>query len=117
MRAEKIVQQFFETHLGDIHDARRRVLGSLVWMAMLGSALSLSRLARALAQHEKPGHPQFRKSPNAAGFLPDLLRELRLLNTAHCPIDTWVSGSPRKRSEPGTAAVSDTPSGPGSARG
>lgn len=50
MHAEKIVQQFFETHLGEIHDARRRVLRSLVWMAMLGNALSLSRLARALAQ-------------------------------------------------------------------
>ncbi len=50
MHAEKIVQQFFQTHLREIHDARRRVLGSLVWMAMLGSTLSLSRLARALAQ-------------------------------------------------------------------
>ncbi len=50
MHAEKMVQRFFETHLGAIHDSRRQVLGSLVWMAMLGSALSLSRLARSLAQ-------------------------------------------------------------------
>ena len=50
MHAEKIVQRFFQMHLGGIHDARRQVLGALVWMAMLGSALSLSRLARSLAR-------------------------------------------------------------------
>lgn len=51
MLAEKLVHRFLDTHLGAIHDARRRVLASLVWMAMLGSALSLSRLARSLARH------------------------------------------------------------------
>ncbi|TXH67748.1 MAG: hypothetical protein E6Q88_10390, partial [Lysobacteraceae bacterium] len=50
MHAEKMVRQFFEAHLRGIHDPRRGVLRSLVWMAMLGSALSLSRLARSLAQ-------------------------------------------------------------------
>jgi hypothetical protein len=50
MHAEKMVQRFFQTHLGAIHDSRRQVLGSLVWMAMLGSPLSLSRLARSLAR-------------------------------------------------------------------
>lgn len=49
MHADQIVQQFLDTHLDAMHDARRRVMGRLVWAAMLGSWLSLSRLARGVS--------------------------------------------------------------------
>jgi hypothetical protein len=51
MHANRIVQRFFDEHLLAMHAARRRVLAVLVWAAMLGSALSLSRLARSLSGH------------------------------------------------------------------
>lgn len=53
MHAERIVQRFFDQHLAAVHDALRRVLGLLVWAAMLGSALSLSRLVRSLSGRER----------------------------------------------------------------
>lgn len=50
MHAEPIVARFIETTLPAIHGARRRVLAMVVWAAMAGHALSLSRLARGVSQ-------------------------------------------------------------------
>jgi hypothetical protein len=46
MHAESIVVRFVEQALAPIHGARRRVLVAVAWVAMCGSVVSLSRLAR-----------------------------------------------------------------------
>jgi hypothetical protein len=48
MHAEAIVARFVEQALAPIHGARRRVLAAVVWAAMCGSVVSLSRLARGM---------------------------------------------------------------------
>lgn len=50
MHAESIVSRFIESTLSEIHGARRRVLAAVVWAAMTGYALSLSRLARGVSR-------------------------------------------------------------------
>lgn len=54
MHAESIVARFIENTLSGIHGARRRVLALVVWAAMTGHALSLSRLARGVS-HPRSG--------------------------------------------------------------
>lgn len=54
MHAESIVARFVEGTLSGIHGARRRVLAAVVWAAMRGHALSLSRLGRGVA-HQRSG--------------------------------------------------------------
>lgn len=54
MHAESIVTRFIESTLSSIHGARRRVLAVVVWAAMTGHALSLSRLARGVS-HQRCG--------------------------------------------------------------
>lgn len=49
MHAESMVTRFIEDTLSSIHGARRRVLAAVVWAAMSGHALSLSRLARGVS--------------------------------------------------------------------
>lgn len=49
MHAGQIVAQFLEAHLSVMHGARRRVLTGLVWVAMCGCALTLSKLARHMS--------------------------------------------------------------------
>lgn len=48
MHAESIVSRFIENTLSEIHGARRRVLAAVVWAAMTGHALTLSRLGRGI---------------------------------------------------------------------
>jgi Transposase DDE domain len=48
MHAQLIVQRFIQTHLSQMHAARRQLLCAAVGAAMAGHVLSLSRLARAL---------------------------------------------------------------------
>lgn len=48
MHAESIVSRFVESTLPEVHGARRRVLAAVVWAAMTGHALTLSRLARGI---------------------------------------------------------------------
>lgn len=50
MNADRIVARFIEQALSGIHGARRRMLGAVVWAAMSGSMLSLSRLARGMTR-------------------------------------------------------------------
>lgn len=50
MHAETIVSRFIESTLSSIHGARRRILAAVVWAAMSGHALSLSRLARGVSR-------------------------------------------------------------------
>lgn len=50
MHAESIVTRFIESTLSGIHGARRRVFALVVWAAMTGHALSLSRLARGVSR-------------------------------------------------------------------
>lgn len=50
MHAERTVAQFIEQALSDIHGAGRRVLSVVVFAAMCGAALSLSRLAHGMAR-------------------------------------------------------------------
>lgn len=54
MHAESIVTRFIESALSGIHGARRRVLALVVWAAMSGHAVSLSRLARGVS-HQRSG--------------------------------------------------------------
>lgn len=50
MHAESIVTRFIESTLSAIHGARRRGYAAVVWAAMTGHALSLSRLARGVSR-------------------------------------------------------------------
>lgn len=50
MHAESIVARFIESTLSAIHGARRRGYAQVVWAAMTGHPLSLSRLARGVSQ-------------------------------------------------------------------
>lgn len=52
MHAESIVARFIEQALAPIHGARRRVLAAVVWAAMCGHVVSLSRLARGMVGRE-----------------------------------------------------------------
>jgi NAD(P)-dependent dehydrogenase (short-subunit alcohol dehydrogenase family) len=52
MHARSIVTRFFESALTDIHGSRRRVLVTVVWAAMTGSVVSLSRLARSITAED-----------------------------------------------------------------
>ncbi len=48
MHAESIVTRFVDSALSPIHGGRRRVLTAVLWAAMGGSVVSLSRLARGI---------------------------------------------------------------------
>ncbi len=94
MHAEAIVTRFVEQAWAAIHGTRRRVLAAMVWAAMCGTVVSLSRLARGMVGAGRTAKAALKRLDRLVGHARierqvDVLAQAILLRLARW-MDPWV---------------------------
>jgi len=94
MHAEAIVTRFVEQAWAAIHGTRRRVLAAMVWAAMCGTVVSLSRLARGVVGAGRAAKAALKRLDRLVGHARierqvDVLAQAILMRLARW-MDPWV---------------------------